>query len=222
MKGAVIYVSSNREKPSFEHKVIDDMMEKVYATRLHLVVYAVVQKDDYITKYEETKCGVIGDVGTSGFNFLRQLQMAVEMSGADYVISCESDCLYSPDYFTFFPPKIDAVYRNTNNYVIPYNQDVFYEKDSQTAFQVAGRDFLLHRLNFLLKGQPQWNTTMKNFPKEIGQPFLEGWDTFKTRHGCFQIKTADAMRKQTRHGKNPIGELPYWGTAKQMREKYLS
>ena len=164
---------------------------------------------------------VVGDVGVSGFNFCRQLQLAIERAKVDYVISCEADCLYSPDYFTFVPPKLDRVYRNTHNYVIPYNQNVFYTKDSQTAFQVAGRDFLLDRLNLLLKDQPMWNTEMKNFPKEIGLPFLEGWDTFKTKYGCFQIKTGDSMRKQTKHGEKPVGDIPYWGTAQQVREKYL-
>jgi len=212
MKGAIIYISSCRENPAFEWKVIRDMLSK----RNNLSVFCVTQKP---MAFGKNLC--IGDVGTSGFNFCRQLQMVIKMAKADYVVSCEADCLYSPDYFKFVPPKLDRVYRNTHNFVIPYNQDVFYIKDSQTAFQVAGRNFLLDRLNFLLKGQPQWNTKMKNFPKEIKLPFLEGWDTFKTKYGCFQIKTGDSMRKQTRHGKNPIGELPYWGTAKQIREKYL-
>lgn len=212
MRGAVIYISSNREKPEFEEKVIDDMCFK----KKGLPLYSVTQKP---MEPGTNKC--IGDVGASGFNFCRQLQMVVEMAKVDYVISCEADCLYSPDYFEFVPPKLDRVYRNTHNFVIPYEQDVYYEKDSQTAFQIAGRDFLLDRLNFLLKDQPQFNTKMKNFPKEIGKPFLEGWDTFKTKYGCFQIKTSDSMRKQTRHGKKPYLTIPYWGTAKTIRRHYL-
>jgi len=212
MKGAIIYISSNREDPAFEEKIIKDIVLK----KGNLPVYSVTQ---YPMAFGKNKC--IGDVGTSGFNFCRQLQMVTEMAQADYVISCEADCLYSPDYFTFVPPKLDRVYRNTNNYVIPYNNDNYYVKDSQTAFQIAGRGFLLDRLNVLLKNQPQWNTEMKNFPKEIGLPFLTGWDTFKTRYACFTIKTGKAMRKQTRHGKVAISTLPYWGSAKDIRKKYL-
>ncbi len=212
MKGAIIYISSNRENIEFEYKISNSMnMQK-----RNLSVYSVTQKP---MSFDNNIC--VGNVGVSGFNFCRQLQMAIEMAKVDYVISCEADCLYSPDYFKFVPPKLDRIYRNTHNFVIPHKQDAFYTKDSQTAFQVAGRDFLLDRLNFLLKGQSQWNTKIRNFPKEIGLPFLEGWDTFKTKYGCFQIKTGNSMRKQTRHGKEPIGELPYWGTAKQVKEKYL-
>jgi hypothetical protein len=212
MKGAIIYISSNREDPLFEAKIIRGIVSR----KGDLPIYSVTQQPIF---KEKTK--VVGNVGTSGFNFCRQLQMAVEIAEADYVISCEADCLYSPDYFTFVPPKLDRVYRNTNNYVLPYKKDYWYTKNSQTAFQIAGRDFLLNRLSRLLKGQSLWDTKMKNFPKEIGKPFLKEWDTFKTKHACFGIKTGKGMRKQTHHGKKKFFELPYWGTAKQVREKYL-
>lgn len=217
MRGAIVYVSSNREDPKFEYKIISDMLKKCG----DLTVYSVTQKPMF-SGIENAYNLPVGDVGVSGFNFCRQLQIAVEKAkNADYVISCEADCLYSPDYFEFIPPRLDRVYRNTNNYVLPYKQDCWYEKDSQTAFQVAGRDFLLNRLNELFIGQPVWNTEMKNFPKEIGKPFLDGWETFKTKYACFGIKTGRGMRKKTRHGNKKFIELPYWGTVKQVKEKYL-
>ena len=212
-KGAIIYISSGREKPEFEDKIIKDMLSK----KGDLPVYAVVQRALYLMPYQK----LVEDVGVSGFNFCRQLQMAVEMAEADYVISCEADCLYSPDYFNFVPNRLDRVYRNTNNYVMPLGKDFWYSKSSQTAFQVAGRDFLLDRLNFLLEGQPEWNTEMKNFPKEIGHPFLKRWDTFTTGYACFQIKTGDAMRNHTKSDSQEVYSLPYWGSAKKIREQYL-
>lgn len=209
----IIYISSNRESEEFEKKIIQDMLSK----KGDIPICSVTQK---AIKLGTNKC--IGDVGTSGFNFCRQLQLAIEMAKTPYVISCEADCLYSPDYFTFIPDNVNAVYRNTNNYVMPLNQDCYYHKDSQTAFQIAGRDFLLKRLNYLLKDQPMWNTKMKNFPKEIKKPFLEGWETFTTEFACLTIKTGDAMRNQTRHGKEQLTTLPYWGDAKKLRQKYLT
>jgi len=102
MKGAVIYISSNREKPEFEEKIIKDMLSK----KGDLPVFSVSQKP---MDLGTNKC--VGDVGTSGFNFCRQLEMVIEMADVDYVVSCEADCLYSPDYFKFVPPKLDRVYR---------------------------------------------------------------------------------------------------------------
>jgi hypothetical protein len=212
MKGAVIYISSNREHPEFERRVVEDMISK----KGDLEVFSVTQKP--MDMFEHNI--VIGDVGTSGFNFCRQLQMAVESADSDYVVSCEADCLYSPDYFTFVPPEPGKVWRNTNNYVLTHSDGKFYEKDSQTAFQVADRQVLLDRLNFLLEGQPQWDTKMKNFPKEIKQPFLTGWEEFKTEYPCFGMKTSDGMRIQTRHGKEAYDELPYWGKASDIKKKF--
>lgn len=212
MKGGIIYISSNREKPEFGNKIIQDILSK----KRDLPVFSVTQKP---MDLGINQC--IGDVGTSGFNFCRQLQMVIELAKVDYVISCEADCLYSPDYYTFVPPKLDAVYRNTNNYVMPIRQKFFYRKNSQTAFQIAGRDFLLNRLNYLLKDQPQWNTEMKNFPKEIRKPFLEGWETFKTKYACFTMKTGDAMRHYSSSDNVKVYSLPYWGSAEEIRKKYL-
>ena len=212
MNGAIIYISSNREKPDFERKIISDMLSK----KGNLPVYSVTQKPTILGQNKS-----VGNIGVSGFNFCRQLQMVVEMAQADYVISCEADCLYSPDYFQFVPPNLDAVYRNTNNYIMPYDKDYWLYKKSQTAFQVAGRDFLLDRLNFLFKDLPQWDTNMKNFPKEIGQPFLLGWEEFETKHACFTIKTGRGMRRHSNSDKTPIYLLPFWGGAKVIRKEYL-
>lgn len=218
MKGAVIYISSNREKPGFESAIISDMLGK----RKNLPVFIVSQKDmrDYYKDAPNIYNEVIGDVGTSGFNFCRQLQIATQIAEVDYVVSCEADCLYSPDYFTFVPPRLDRVYRNTNIYILRYEADYWNRKSSQTAFQIAGRDFLLNRLNFLLEEQPKWNTDMKNFPKEIGHPFLEGWDEFETEYACFGIKTGDGMRKHSSAGSTKVYELPYWGKAKDLRKRF--
>ena len=63
---------------------------------------------------------------------------------------------------------------------------------------------------------------MKNFPKEIGKPFLEGWDTFKTKYPCFTIKTGDGMRHHTASGRAKYYKLPYWGEANKIRKEYLN
>ncbi len=153
MKGAIIYISSCREDSGFENKIIQDMRKKAG----ELVIYQVTQDSEKMSRSSIFRS--VGNVGTSGFNFCRQLQMVLEMAvDADYVISCEADCLYSPDYFMFVPPNLDRVYRNTNNYVMPHKKAYWHVKNSQTAFQIAGRDYLLNRLNHLLEGQPQWNT----------------------------------------------------------------
>lgn len=211
MTGSIIFVSSNKEKPEFQSKIVQNMLEK----KGDLPVFSVTQKP---MELGVNKC--VGDIGASGFNFCRQLQLVLELADTDYVIECEADNLYPPDYFTFVPPRLDAVYRNTNNYVIGYKKNFYSAKKSSTGFQIAGRKFLLDRLNFLLKDQPQWSLDMKNFPKEINQPFLESYETFTTKYACLSFKTGYGMRKHSASGSTEVYEIPYWGKAKDLRKEY--
>ena len=212
MKGGIVYISSNREKPKFEQKIIKDMLSK----KGDLPIFSVTQQPMNLGANQ-----FVGDVGVSGFNFCRQLQMAVKMADVDYVISCEADCLYPKDYFTFVPPKPDKIYRNNNNYLIPYKRNVYWYKKSQTAFQIASKKVLLARLDYLLDGQPMWNTKMKNFPKEIGKKFLGSWHEFTTINACLTIKTGDGMRNYSNSERFNIDELPYWGTAIKIKRRFL-
>ena len=206
-----IYYTSNHEDPEFEHKIQVSILEVC-----DLPIISVSQKP---IDFGENIC--VGDVGASGFNCFRQIQIACRAAKTRFVLSLEADCLYPPDYFEFVPERLDTVYRNTNIYVMPHRKDYWHCKSSQTAFQVAGRDFLLERLNFLLKDQPEFNTEMKNFPKEIGHPFLEGWEEFATKDPCFGIKTGQGMRNHTSSSSEKVYKLPLWGKASDVRKEYL-
>ena len=162
----------------------------------------------------------ISNVGVSGFNFCRQVQIACESATTDYVIHAESDCLYSPDYFTFKPPKLDACYRNTNIYVQKYGKDYFCKKTMSTFSSIVGRKFYLKRLNDLFKGQPKWNTEMNNFPKEIGQKLFDSFDYFETKYPCLSFKTGKGMRKHSESDEKPVYQLPYWGLLKEVINEY--
>ena len=211
MKGTVIFVSSNKETPEFEKHIIDDLKSKVGDLEVVSVTQKIVDLGDNI---------IVGDVGASGFNFCRQVLLACMMARGDYVISAESDCLYSPDYFKFIPERLDIPYRNTNIYVQKYAQDFACKKTMSTFSQVVGRDFYVSRLKSLLDGLPMWNTEYKNFPKEIGKKLFNEFETFETIYPCVSFKTGLGMRKHSNTDEVPVYELPYWGSVGELRKKY--
>jgi len=215
MKAGIIYVSSNREDPKFERKTRTDLLEKAG----ELSIVAVTQKP--IKLRDMDKNIVVGDVGASGFNFCRQVLMACENSKADVVISAESDCLYSPDYFDFRPEDMNIPYRNTNTYVQHYRNYHFFKKTGGTWSQVVGRKFYISRLRSLLKGQPRWNTEMKNFPKEIKKSLFKDFAYFTTKYPCLSFKTGKGMRYYTKSDRIPRTTLPYWGDTKKLIKEYL-
>lgn len=211
MRGTVIYLSSNDEDEGFERKIQTDLLLK--CGRLSIV--SISQKPINLGK---NIC--VGKVGSSGFNFCRQVLIACENADTDYVIHAEADCLYSPDYFTFVPSKLDVCYRNGNIYVQKYGQDFVCKKEGSTFSSVVGREFYIRRLKMLLEGQPRWNTEMKNFPKEIGKRYFDSYEYFQTKDPCISFKTGKGMRKHSSSDEIPVYGLSYWGNIKKLKEMY--
>lgn len=214
-KATIIYYTSNREDPGFERKVQENLLKNCGG----LPIISVSQKPIDLGK---NIC--VGDVGVSGFNMFRQVQIACMEAKTKFVISAEADCLYPPDYFRFIPPREDACYRNSNLYVMPDKRDFFfYKKEGATHAQIVGREFYLKVLNKLFKGAPKWSPEEKNFPKERWKKadVFDKIAYWKSKNPVFQIKTHKGMRYYTHSDRTPIPSLPYWGNGREMRKKYL-
>lgn len=215
MNKVILYYTSNREKFDFEKRV----QENILKVSGGLPIVSVSQKP---IDFGENIC--VGDVGVSGFNMFRQVQIGLMNTDAEYVISAEADCLYPPDYFRFVPERDDVCYRNSNLYVMPDARDYFFYKcEGATHAQVVGRTFYLETLDRLFAGAPKWSTEEKNFPKERHRQEDVFTDIayFRTKNPVFQIKTHRGMRYYTNSDRTPVYELPYWGKGSIAREKYL-
>ena len=201
------------ESPEFEDKIQWDIVKKSGG----IPIISVTQKP---TDFGTNIC--VGDVGASEQNLLRQMLIACESATTKYVISCESDCLYDGSYFKFIPPTDTACYRNNNTYLLGYKRDYFYKKPEGGLWcQVVNRKFLIKRLEKLLEGAPKWDATAKNFVKDKGMKFFDSYEYFTTENPCISIKTGKGMRQSSHSERLPIYELPYWKSAKSIREKYL-
>jgi hypothetical protein len=215
MTATIIYYTSNREKPDFEERV----RKNISNVCGYLPIISVSQKP---INFGKNIC--VGDVGASGFNMFRQVQIALREVITDFVISAESDCLYPPEYFTHIPEKLDVCYRNSNLYVMPDARDYFfYKKEGATHAQIVGREYYLNTLNNLFRDAPQWSAEEKNFPKERWkkEDVFSHIEYYWTENPVFQIKTHKGMRYYTRSSREPIYSLPYWGNGKAVRAYYL-
>ena len=214
-KVTIIYYTSNKEDPNFERKVKDSLLKNCG----DLPIISVSQKPIDLGK---NIC--VGDVGVSGFNMFRQVQIALEAATSEFVISAEADCLYPPDYFQFTPKELDVCYRDSNLYVMPDHRDFFfYKKEGATHAQIVGRKFYLATLDKLFKGAPQWSSEEINFPKERWRK-EDVFDTiayWKSQNPVFQIKTHRGMRYYTHSDRTPVLTLPYWGDGRIIRKQYL-
>lgn len=215
LDATIIYYTSNRENPEFEKRVQENLLRNCGG----LPIISVSQKP--------IDLGInicVGDVGVSGFNMFRQIQIACEAAKTPFVISAEADCLYPPDYFKYIPPYRNIPYRNSNLYVMPDKRDYFfYKKEGATHAQIVGRKFYLKVLKKLFKRAPLWSTEEKNFPKERWgkADIFDKIYYWQTKNPVFQIKTHKGMRYYTHSDRTPIHSLPYWGEGRAVRKKYL-
>lgn len=216
MTASIIYVSSSQESPSFERKILEDLLRKCG----DLKIVAVTQKPIEL-RADSINNIVVGQKGASGYNFCRQVLIACEHSDTQIVISAEADCLYSADYFLFRPQRLDIPYRNTNIYVQKYKQNYFCKKSMSTFSQVVGREFYIERLKELFKGIPEWSVDYKNFPKEIHKSLFDEFKTFETKFPCISFKTGRGMRKHSNSDEIPVYTLPGWGSTEELRKEYL-
>ena len=210
----IIYYSSNREGNDFEKRVRDNIL----ANSNGLPIISVTQKP-----IDFGKNIVVGDVGASGFNMFRQVQIACNEAQSTFVVSAEADCLYPPDYFTFVPERDDVCYRNDNLYVMGQWRDYFYhKKEGATHAQVVGRKFYLDRLDYLFKDAPEWSVEEKNFPKERlrKEDVFDEIIYYQTKDPVVQIKTTRSMRHYTHSERIPVYDLPFWGSGREFRKKY--
>lgn len=216
VKTTIIYYTSNREDEAFENRVRENILN---VTKNKYPIISVSHKP---IDFGKNIC--VGDVGTSGFNMFRQVQIACMEAKTDFVISAESDCLYPPDYFDFLPDEIDKCYRDNNLYVMPDKRDFFFKKnEGATHAQIVGRLYYLETLEKLFKGAPQWSVEEKNFPKERlkQEDVFTNIKYFTTANPVFQIKTHKGMRYYTHSDRTPIPEIEYWGNGKKVRKYYL-
>ena len=217
MNSTILYYTSNREKPEFEKRV----RENIVKASGGLPIVSVSHKPIHFGK---NIC--VGDVGVSGFNMFRQVQIGLREIKTKFVISAEADCLYPPDYFRFAPKEENIPYRNSNLYVVPDAREYFfYKKEGATHAQVVGTAFYLARLDRLFKGAPEWSTEEFNFPRErhkMVDVFFSGEvKHFRTENPVVQIKTHKGMRYYTKSDRTPIYDIPYWGNGKKFRDYYL-
>lgn len=215
MSKTILYYTSNREKPEFEKRIQDNLL-KVSGG---LPIISISQKPINLGK---NIC--VGDVGTSGFNMFRQVQIGLSEVKTDFAISAEADCLYPPDYFTFSPTKLDVAYRDSNLYVMGRRRDYFFRKpEGATHAQVVGTQFYLQVLNKLFEGAPKWSVEEKNFPKERNKQndVFESIEYWESENPVVQIKTKDSMRHYTHSERISIYNLNYWGDSKLFYKTYV-
>lgn len=211
---SVVYYSSNREKPEFEQKIRDDLLKKIG----DIPLISVSQKP--IDSFGKNIC--VGDVGVSEFNLYRQLQIGCQNATTKFICTAEADCLYPPTgYFDFKPEDENIAYFYNNLYILWKGKNYFKPKGYSLCVLFVNREYLLSRLEKSLPPYDifPWTIEQKKILVRMfpGHFHREGvWNTFKNELACINIKTGDGTRWGTGTSGEPVKNLLYWGSAKNL------
>lgn len=201
----VVYVTSNREDWRFESKIIDALKESAGS----LSVVSVSQKP---IDFGENIC--VGDIGAKPENVLKQLIIGAKAAKTRFIAVGESDFLYPKAFFEFVPPRDDTFYYPDNVYIFWINHSRFYRKTIREMLSVTNRE---HFINVLEKIADGLNDHIVNRVRKFTKQDKFWTDiplvTFKTRNGMHWRSPFKAN--------NSRRELPQWGTADDLRKKFI-
>ncbi|MFA5696159.1 MAG: hypothetical protein WC917_01700 [Bacilli bacterium] len=204
----IIYYSANVENSEFEQKIIDNIKNQAR----DIPIISVTRKPINMGK---NIC--IGEKPVCYSNSFKQILIGLKEAKTEFCIAAESDVLYPPEYFTFTPPVKDKVYRYTNLYVHFDGRDKFWKKNWVEGAQMCGREHWIKCIEKILENPNSWEPeTFKFIFDEKNEYGWEGKNPvlyFKTREGI-GFKTGYNQKIVTR-------ELPYWGTAEEVKKLYL-
>jgi len=199
MDKEIIYYTASREL--IEPKVI----EQINKVRGSIPVISVSQKP---LNFGTNIC--VGKLEQNYKNAFMQCKLGCEKSKADYVIMCESDCLYPEDYFNFEPKDLNTIYDYDNVWLMwdRENRTRFYKHGTTAGSIILGRELYLKMME---KGIPDFFDTNLKWENFTGNPIIN----IKTRHGV-------SFGTTLQRGVKPLKELPYWGHIDDIRLKYLN
>jgi len=208
-----VYYSANVEDPEFEQKIIDNLKQQIG----DIPIISVSRKPMDLGK---NIC--IGEQPVCYSNSFKQLLIGLKEAKTKFCIAAEADVLYPPDYFRFIPPTDNNAYRYTNVWVFWKRKGAFWNKSFSEGAQMCGREYWIERIEKALNGHQGWEPMEK--PRKIANSIFTTNSNYSwTGNPVITFKTGQGMCQKTGfyRGSKTIS-LPYWGHAKQIRERMFA
>jgi hypothetical protein len=216
----VLYYSGNTEDPIFEAHI----RENILKNKGDLPLVSVTQEP--LPDFGQNI--YVGRHDANYTNEFRQIQIGLNAITTPYVLVAESDCLYPPEYFQFQPPELGKIYRYANVWVHFYldpgkRNPKFYYKKYSDGSQCFDKNVYLDLINKALEGRKDWT--------EPGDPPHQGFATrsddncsWTSENPVITFKTRQGLSHYTQYQKNvpPVGSLPFWGSAVDLRKELFS
>ncbi len=196
----IVYYTGNTEKESFEQKVRDRILE----VSKGLPIISVSQKP---IRFGHNIC--VGEMEHGYKSAFKQVLIGCQEAKTDFVIMCESDCLYpEKGYFDFEPKELDVIYTYDNVWLMwdREQRTRFYKHGTTCGSIILGREYYI---SLLKDGMPDLLNPKIKWQKFTGEPLIN----IKTRNG---VSFGTTLTK----GIKPVKSFPQWGTPADVKRNY--
>jgi hypothetical protein len=196
------------ENPIFEQKIIDNIK---YQAR-GIPIISVTRKPIDLGK---NIC--IGEKPVCYSNSFKQILIGLKEATTEFCVAAESDVLYPREYFTFTPPLNNKVYRYTNLWVHFAGRDKFWKKRWVEGAQMCGREHWIKSIEAILLNPNSWE------PEPFKFIFKEKDEySWSSENPILYFKTRRGIGFKTGYERDIVKySLPLWGTAEEVKQKYL-
>ena len=219
METTVVYYTSNSEDEPFGSRI----RERLLGVMGDLPLVSVSQKP--LPGFGKNIC--VGEHDNCYGNLWRQVFIALKEVETTWVLTAEADTLYPPEYFTFSPPRRAPYYRYAPVYA-HYNlgkdgdleEPKFFFKGTSNGVQIINRDYWLAIMAWTLDGEKEWFSKNDPVPPSP-RVHTDKRYLWKSVNPAIGFKTGRGVNaySQVSKRKAPLYELPYWGSAENLRQE---
>lgn len=139
-KGIIYYTNNN-----LDERIFSVVQEQILKSKLSIISVShkpIKFGENYVLNEES---GIV--------TMIRQIELALSKSTADYVFFCEHDVLYPASHFEFLPKRDDIFYYNENVYRWDYPKDrlITYDRLISLSGLCVNREFAIEHYRKRLK-----------------------------------------------------------------------
>ena len=203
----IVYITSNGDYPVLEYEVRETI-------RAHSAL-PIVSVSQQPLDFGDNIC--VGDIGRSRHNIWKQLRLGAERAQSRFIVVCEADFLYPPEFFAFTPDKDDTYYYPRQGYILWRRNRSFFRKRLDQLSGIVNRKHFLSLLDLIEAEDVNIEGREFNFVMFMRRITLqEQYDAGPV----VTMKTDRQMHSKSPYLRSRTRELPIWGTTTETWDKY--
>ena len=225
----ILYCTSNKLNRETMEAVWHQLNQSISSSAMIYGRYPIIIVSQKKTGFTSTKELVVGEIGSSCYNFFYQMLLGARMIKTPYIAHVDDDTLYPVEHFQALPSNLDTFLYNTNSWT-GGSREYWRKKDRYGMYcTISPTKKLIEILEARFKKYPTPPRDDHHFGEPgkfehefgIANPAVE---TFETKVPIVRFEYRGSINgKMKRFGRTEseyTTDLPQWGNARKLRKDF--